>query len=79
MGVDDLAREGAGEGEFAAEADDCLVCFAVVEDGEAEAVADAIPCECVLRLHFECLADWLKANGTCPTCRQRFVAQVPGT
>jgi hypothetical protein len=82
VGGDDLAREGAGEGEgeFAAEADDdCLVCFARVEDGEAEAVAGAIPCECVLRLHFECLADWLEANGTCPICRQRFVAQVPGT
>jgi len=60
--------KAAGEG-----ADECAICLAEFEDGQAMRV---LP-QCGHAFHAACVDTWLRGHSSCPSCRRVLAAELP--
>ncbi|OEL24181.1 hypothetical protein BAE44_0014797 [Dichanthelium oligosanthes] len=69
--VPDSSKAAAGEEEGGA--DECAICLAEFEVGQAVRV---LP-QCGHLFHAACVDTWLRGNSSCPSCRRVLAAELP--
>ncbi|RLM75237.1 RING-H2 finger protein ATL74 [Panicum miliaceum] len=60
-------------GEAAAAAEECAICLAEFEEGEAVRVLPP----CGHGFHAACIDKWLRGHSTCPSCRRILFLRLP--